>query len=153
MLNLHALGGKSMMRAAAESCAEEAEKGALLRPKLLAVTVLTSVDQRTLQEEMKVALDVEDYVTHLARLAQEAGLDGVVASPREISAIRAACGPDFLIVTPGIRSSDAPPDDQKRTLSPAEAIRAGADCLVVGRPIRAASDPVTAAQQMLQEID
>jgi orotidine-5'-phosphate decarboxylase len=151
MVNVHALGGPTMMRetvaAVNECCATEK----LERPILLAVTILTSSDQESLRA---VGIDhsVDEMVPHLARLAQQAGLDGVVASPREVPLIRRVCGNEFVIVTPGVRPAFASVDDQKRITSPAEAIAAGADYLVVGRPIAKASDSRLAATMILEEM-
>lgn len=152
MVNVHASGAAPMMRAARES-ADRAAAGGAVRPLLIGVTVLTSMDAPTLAS-VGVSASPMDQVLTLARMAQDAGLDGVVASPLETAAIRAACGPDFLIVTPGIRGGAAgdAKNDQSRTMSPAEAIRAGASYLVVGRPITAAADPRAAAQQILAEV-
>lgn len=149
MINVHAAGGRRMMEAAA---AAAAVSGRAKRPLVIGVTVLTSLDAVQLAET-GVKDSVLDHVGRLARLARASGLDGVVASPQEIAAIREACGPDFLIVTPGIRSAADRPagDDQVRTLGPAEAIAAGASYLVVGRPITAAADPLAAARQMAEE--
>jgi orotidine-5'-phosphate decarboxylase len=121
------------------------------RPRLLAVTILTSSTQETLKA-VGIEHLVEEMVVRLAKLAKESGMDGVVASPLEIQAIRAACGPDFLIVTPGVRPSFAAVDDQKRIMTPAEAVKAGADYLVIGRPIAKAADPVQAAGLIVDEI-
>jgi orotidine-5'-phosphate decarboxylase len=118
---------------------------------LLAVTLLTSSDEATLRE-VGIEHPVEDMVVGLARLAKEAGMDGVVASPQEIEAIRRACGPDFVIVTPGVRPSFAAADDQKRIATPGQAIAAGADYLVVGRPIAKAEDPVAAVGLIVREM-
>jgi orotidine-5'-phosphate decarboxylase len=117
---------------------------------VIGVTLLTSLDQTQLRET-GVTAGVMDHVVHLATLARQSGLDGVVASPQEITAIRHACGPDFLIVTPGIRPQ-AVSDDQARTMGPADAVAAGASYLVIGRPITAAPDPRTAAQQIAASI-
>lgn len=152
MVNVHASGGRTMMQAAAESAAMAARTHRRQRPLVIGVTVLTSLDQRQLHET-GIDHPLLDHVVQLARLAQDSGLDGVVASPHEIVAIRAACGPDFLIVTPGIRpDSDQPADDQVRTMGPREAVEAGASFLVVGRPITAAADPRAAAEQMAADI-
>jgi orotidine-5'-phosphate decarboxylase len=148
LANLHALGGFEMMETAASAVRREFGDD---RPRLLAVTILTSSTAETLR---RVGIDhpVEEMVVRLARLAREAGMDGVVASPREIGLIRQACGPDFLIVTPGVRPSFASLDDQKRVMTPADAVREGADYLVVGRPIAKADDPVLAAEMIVDEI-
>lgn len=149
LANLHALGGAEMMEKASQAVRKEfSEKE---RPRLLAVTILTSSTQETLKA---VGIDhpLDQMVVRLAKLAKESGMDGVVASPLEIQAIRAACGPDFLIVTPGVRPSFAAVDDQKRIMTPAEAVKAGADYLVIGRPIAKAADPVKAAELIVDEI-
>ncbi len=148
MMNVHAAGGPAMM-AAAKAAADTAAAGGHARPVVIAVTVLTSMDEATLRA---VGVDTSplEQVVHLARMAQDAGLDGVVASPLETAAIRAACGPDFLIVTPGIRGGAAgdAKNDQSRTMTPDEAMRAGASYLVVGRPITAAAEPRVAAGEI-----
>jgi len=148
LTNLHALGGAEMMETAAAAVRKEYGDE---RPRLLAVTILTSSTAETLKG---VGIDhsVEQMVVRLAKLAQDAGMDGVVASPMEIELIRAACGPDFLIVTPGVRPFFAAADDQKRIMTPAEAIGAGADYLVIGRPIAKAPDPAVAAELIADEI-
>lgn len=152
MLNVHALGGAEMMRTAAGEVREYCAAAGIPRPQLLAVTILTSATAATLRE---VGIDrpVEEMVPRLAGLAQTAGFDGVVASPREIALIRAACGDDFAIVTPGVRPVFASQDDQQRVTTPAAAIAAGATALVVGRPISAAADPLAAAGKILEEIE
>ena len=153
MINVHASGGVPMMQAAAKAATETAARLGQAKPLVIAVTVLTSMDQDTLRAG-GVERPLFDQVVALARMAQQAGLDGVVASPQETAAIRAACGPDFAIVTPGIRgaSAGAQKDDQSRTMGPGEAVRAGASYLVVGRPIIAAADPRHAAQGIVEEI-
>ena len=153
MINVHASGGVPMMQAAAQSATETAARLGRAKPLVIAVTVLTSMDQDTLRAG-GVERPLFDQVVALARMAQQAGLDGVVASPQETAAIRAACGPDFAIVTPGIRGASAgvEKNDQARTMGPGEAVRAGANYLVVGRPIIAAADPRRAAQDIVEEI-
>lgn len=148
LVNLHALGGAEMMGEAVKRV-----KGTYgdRRPKLLAVTILTSSTAATLRQ-VGITDPVDQMVVRLASLAQEAGMDGVVASPQEIPLIRTACGPDFLIVTPGVRPTFAAADDQKRIMTPGEAVRSGADYLVIGRPIAQAADPVVAAQLIADEI-
>ena len=146
MVNVHATGGTAMMRAARDAAHETAARRNAPAPLVIAVTVLTSMNQAALRD-VGVVIDLRDQVLRLAELTREAGLDGVVASPRETRDIRARCGSDFAIVTPGIRGGSAADakDDQERTMSPADALAAGASYLVVGRPIIAAADPIAAA--------
>jgi orotidine-5'-phosphate decarboxylase len=153
MLNLHASGGTEMMRETADRCRQTAEKMNRPKPILLAVTVLTSLDEKNLQE-VGLQGPVSDRVVVLADLARQAGIDGVVASPREIEAIRRKCGRQFVIVTPGIRPAfvEAGKDDQKRVLTAKEAVSAGADYIVVGRPVRLAPDPAAAMDKVIAEI-
>jgi orotidine-5'-phosphate decarboxylase len=151
MLNVHASGGLAALRAAAEAATAAAAEFALPRPLVLGVTVLTSLDRRALEVEVGVHGTVEAHVLHLAGHARDAGLDGCVASPKEISPLRLALGRRWVIVTPGIRPAERD-DDQARTATPEAAARAGADYLVVGRPITAAPDPVAAAQAIVAEI-
>lgn len=146
LVNVHASGGLEMMRAAAASVA-----GMLRRPRLLAVTILTSLDAAALRK-IGLAGPPARRVVALARLAQRAGLDGVVCSAHELRAIRRACGPKFLTVVPGIRPTAAARGDQARVATPAEALRDGADYLVIGRPITAARDPRRAAEEILKEM-
>lgn len=148
MVNVHASGGSAMMRAAAESARQAAAASGRARPLVIGVTVLTSMNDEALAE-VGVSRPMLEQVVHLARLAKTSGLDGVVASPQETPAIRKACGPDFQIVTPGIRPADQQgKDDQVRTLTPAEAMSAGASYLVIGRPITAAPNPREAAEKI-----
>ncbi len=151
MFNVHASGGSAMMRAAVQAAADGARSAGLAKPLVIAVTVLTSIDAETLQTELGVSGDLPAHVVRLARLAQDSGCDGVVASPHEIGALRAACGPEFQLIIPGVRPAGAELGDQKRVMTPGEAMRAGADFLVVGRPITAATDPVAAARQINAE--
>ena len=146
MLTLHTSGGLAMMRAARDAVADRKK-----RPALLGVTILTSMDAATLRR-VGLSGTPATRVLALARLAKEAGLDGVIASAHEAKAIRRACGPRFLIVVPGIRPAATGADDQARVATPAEAIRAGANYLVVGRPITGADDPAAAAQAIANEI-
>ena len=147
-VDMHALGGAEMMQAAAS--AVQKEFGAQ-RPQLLAITILTSSTTETLRQ-IGINYPLDQMVVRFARLAKESGMDGVVASPLEIGLIREACGPEFLIVTPGVRPSFAAADDQKRFMTPAEAVKAGADYLVIGRPIAKAANPAEAAQLIVDEI-
>jgi len=154
LVNVHALGGTAMLEAATQAISAGVPMGAD-RPRLLAVTVLTSMDHKAMRE-VGISGRPKDRVVKLARLSQKAGVDGVVASVQEARAIRKACGREFLIVTPGVRPKDniglGKPDDQARAATPREAIRAGADFIVVGRPISAAPDPRAAVQSIVEEI-
>jgi orotidine-5'-phosphate decarboxylase len=147
LITLHTTGGVEMMRAA-----RQAAGNGDARPLLLGVTILTSLDSAALAP-VGIKGPAEERVIELAKLAQASGLDGVVASAHDIAAIRAACGPELKIVVPGIRPAAADIGDQARVATPAEAVRAGADYLVVGRPITAAGDPVSAAKKIREEID
>lgn len=148
MLNVHASGGPAMLASAAKAASATGVSG---RTLVLGVTVLTSLEEKDLQATFGTVRTLRQQVLHLAREAKAAGLDGVVASPHEIADIRQACGPGFLIVTPGVRPAGAERGDQRRVMTPGEAIRAGADYVVVGRPILAAKDPVEAAQRIGEE--
>ncbi len=152
ILNVHASGGRRMMEAAREGAEEGAGRIGSPRPLVVAVTVLTSLGDNDLGE-MGVTGGAEEAVLRLARLARAAGLDGVVASPREIAALRRELGRDFVIVTPGIRPASAAMGGQVRVATPAAAVRAGADFLVVGRPITEAGDPVATADSIVAEIE
>ena len=148
MMNVHASGGAAMLKAAAQAVAASPVGE---RPLILAVTVLTSLSETDIKTTLGTTRTVPQQVEHLARETQAAGLDGVVASPHEIGLIRKACGPDFLIVTPGVRPADGAINDQHRVMTPGEAVAAGADFVVVGRPILAAADPVEAARRIAAE--
>jgi orotidine-5'-phosphate decarboxylase len=147
--NLHALGGYEMMAATMAALDKEFKGG--VRTKVLAVTILTSSTEETLRS-IGIEHSVKDMVVRLAKLARSAGVDGVVASPQEVKLIREACGPEFLIVTPGVRPVFASTDDQKRIMTPAAAVAEGADYLVIGRPISAAADPAEATDMIVAEI-
>lgn len=151
MFNLHATGGKEMLVRASSEVREYCEKESLRPPKILAVTILTSLNKE-LASEVGFSGEILDLVKKLSALAREAGLDGVVCSPKEIEVVRAECGGDFLIVTPGIRPLFASADDQKRITTPREALDAGADYLVIGRPITKASSPEEAVEAIISEI-
>jgi len=151
IVNCHASGGRDMMRAFGEAGRAGAAKAGRPVPRLIAVTVLTSLDGPALGE-IGFSGAPRDAAVRLAALAQDSGLDGVVCSPEEIAAIRAACGEDFLLVVPGVRPTGEERGDQRRVATPAEAIRAGADLLVVGRPITSAADPAAAAREIVREI-
>jgi orotidine-5'-phosphate decarboxylase len=148
MINVHATGGAAMMRAAVAA----AHETTLFPPLVIAVTVLTSISPEALANELGVSETLQDHVVRLARLAQECGCDGVVASPHEIAAIRAACGRDFLIVTPGVRPRGTDHGDQKRVMTPEEAVTAGADHIVVGRAITASLDPLGVTRMIRESL-
>jgi orotidine-5'-phosphate decarboxylase len=146
IFNVHAAGGEAMLRAAVEAAAKIKP-----RPRVIGVTVLTSLETADLAATGVNGTPM-DQVVRLARLARQCGLDGVVCSPQEIAAVREACGAKFLIVTPGIRPKGADHADQRRTMTPVEALRAGADILVIGRPITGAPDPAAAARAIAEEL-
>ncbi|WP_282604445.1 orotidine-5'-phosphate decarboxylase [Pelagibius sp. Alg239-R121] len=151
ILNVHASGGRAMMTAAAQAAQEEAAALAVPKPLVIAVTVLTSLDDEDL-----VAVGQQGpasaQVERLAALTQDCGLDGVVCSPREIAVLRAACGPDFKLIVPGIRPTWSVAGDQKRIMTPSEAVSIGADYIVIGRPITSAEDPAEAADRIAMEL-
>jgi orotidine-5'-phosphate decarboxylase len=151
MFDLHALGGSEMMRKTVEASRATAKEFNIPKPLILAITILTSMDEDSLKE-VGIRGPLLEEVGQLALLAMKAGVDGVVASPQEIGIIRQKCGEKFLIVTPGIRLPSDKKDDQKRTLSPKEAISAGANYLVIGRPIKEAKDPLAAVQRIVEDI-
>jgi orotidine-5'-phosphate decarboxylase len=151
MLNVHTSGGAAMMSAAALAVKNKALTLGIEPPKLIGVTVLTSIND-TEWKTLGYDVDLSKQVVHLAKLAQRSGLDGVVASPQEAEKIRQACGDDFIIVTPGIRPSGASLNDQSRIATPAGALANGAHQLVIGRPITAVDNPRQAAQAILQEM-
>ena len=146
IIDVHASGGATMMRAAADAAAS-----VQTRPKVIAVTVLTSLEAADLAA-MGISGSPLDQVVCLAKLAKESGIDGVVCSPLEIEAVRAACGPDFLIVTPGVRPAGGSLDDQRRVMTPQRALAAGADLLVIGRPITGAADPAASARDIAADL-
>ena len=152
MINMHAAGGIEMMQAARIRAENVAKDRNITKPILLGVTILTSIDEEGFQSQFGSERQLSEQVVYLAQQAKEAGLDGVVASPLEIEPIRKACGDDFVIVTPGIRPRWAEIGDQKRITTPAEAIRRGADFIVVGRPIIEDDDPIEAAERILDEM-
>lgn len=152
IFNVHSLGGFDMMKAAAEAAKETAEKHSLPAPTVLAVTILTSMDERSMRKELKITRSLQREVTHLARLAHRAGMHGVVASPQEIKMLRRSVRGEFVVLTPGVRPAWADKDDQKRVMTPGEAVKAGADYIVVGRPVLRASDRKAAVMKILEEI-
>ena len=154
MFNVHAAGGREMMRQVVEEVEDEAKKLAVAAPLSLAVTVLTSISQEELEEEIGVkGTKLKDLVVKWAVMAKECGISGVVSSPQEVEAIRAACGPEFKIVTPGIRPAWSEKNDQKRITTPSQALQMGADFMVIGRPITQAENPVEAALNIIGELE
>ncbi|MBN2654772.1 MAG: orotidine-5'-phosphate decarboxylase [Nitrospirae bacterium] len=142
MFNVHTSGGLQMMKRCCDTVSEFCDKQGLVKPKMIGVTVLTSISSDMLKNELRVNHTIKTQVKHLAGVAKQAGMDGVVASPQEISLIKDSQGDDFLVVTPGIRPSWVLPDDQMRTATPKQALRDGADYIVMGRGILAQEDPV-----------
>jgi len=153
MFNVHAQGGSEMIAAASKAAHEAAEAAKVTPPILLAVTVLTSISQEILGKDFGETRNVESLVTDYAALAQQSGADGVVASAKEVESIRARCGKDFVIVTPGIRPEWASSDDQKRIVTPRKAVEMGTDYIVVGRPITRANDRKDAARRIAEELN
>jgi orotidine-5'-phosphate decarboxylase len=152
MFNVHASGSLEMMRLTVKEVERVSRQQKLRRPIMLGVTVLTSLGQEDLQR-LGVEHKIADQVVRLALLTKEAGMDGVVASPHEVADIRQACGQRFVIVTPGIRPADSQRNDQQRVMTPADAVRAGVDYIVVGRPILEAKNPIMAAREIVAEMD
>lgn len=152
LITIHATAGRKALQAAQTAVQEGAEAAGYPPPKLIAITVLTSLNSRDLAFDLKIPLELPEYALQMALLAKESGLDGAVCSPQEVSQLRQICGDEFLFVCPGVRPKWAEAGDQKRTLTPAEAIKAGADYLVIGRPITSAPDPVAAFERICNEI-
>jgi orotidine-5'-phosphate decarboxylase len=152
MVNVHAFGGLRMMQAAVKAAEESANNAGIAKPLMIAVTVLTSISEEELRDEIGCNRSANQQAVALAQLAREAGMDGVVTSAHEISAIKEACGKEFLTVVPGIRLANNVADDQRRIATPASAIRAGADFLVVGRPVTEAANPLMVCQQIREEM-
>lgn len=152
LLTIHAAAGKDALSLAQTALQEGAKSAGVSPPKLIAITLLTSISSRQLAFDLKIPLELPEYALQMALLAQEAGLDGAVCSPQEVEQLRQTCGDDFLLVCPGVRPSWAEKGDQTRSLTPAQAIQAGADYLVIGRPITAASDPQLAWQRICDEL-
>lgn len=152
LLTLHATAGQAALQAAVTAAAAGSAEADVLPPKLLAITVLTSLSARSLAFELKIPLELPEYALHMALLAQESGLAGAVCSPQEVEQLRQACGDDFLLVCPGVRPVWAEAGDQKRIVTPAAALKSGADYLVIGRPITAAADPVAAFDRICDEL-
>lgn len=152
LITVHAAAGRDALKAAQTAVHDQAVQIGYTPPKLIAITLLTSLDARSLAFDLKVPLELSDYVLQMALLAQESGLSGVVCSPQEASQLRTICGDEFLLVCPGVRPSWAASGDQRRSLTPAQAVKAGADYLVIGRPITAAQDPLAAFQRICEEL-
>ncbi len=152
MFTLHASGGFKMMQTCAEAAKNTAAEKGIEKPLAVAVTVLTSISQEEFQEEIGIQRPIAEQVVYWAKMAQRAGLDGVVASPKELAPIREACGQDFVIVTPGIRPAWAAVNDQSRIMTPRQAVEAGASYLVIGRPITSHQDPAEAAKRIGDEM-
>ncbi len=152
MVNVHAQGGIEMMKTAADSMREECARRGVKAPLVIAVTLLTSLDEKYLEKYNIGFSSSADYVLHLAKTVQEAGLDGVVSSAKETGIIKTDLGADFITVTPGIRPLDSSADDQKRVVTPADAKKLGTDYIVVGRPITKAEDPYLAAVRISEEM-
>jgi orotidine-5'-phosphate decarboxylase len=153
IFNVHIAGGMEMMRDAAEATKSRAAELGMKKPIILGVTVLTSIDESMFRHVLNTNVSLQDQIVHMAKLARSAGLDGVVASPQEIELIRNACGSDFVILTPGVRPEWASKDDQKRTMTPSQAVAVGADYVVIGRPIRQSLDPADALKRVFQELE
>ncbi|NET09147.1 MAG: orotidine-5'-phosphate decarboxylase [Merismopedia sp. SIO2A8] len=152
LLTVHGTAGREALRCAQEETRAEAIAHGYPVPKLLAITVLTSLTSRSLAFDLKVSVELAEYAMHLALLAQDAGIPGAVCSPQEASELRRVCGKDFILVCPGVRPTWAEKGDQRRSLTPSEALKAGADYLVIGRPITTAPDPAAAWEQICEEI-
>ncbi|NET30614.1 MAG: orotidine-5'-phosphate decarboxylase [Cyanothece sp. SIO1E1] len=153
LLTVHATAGAAALKAVQTAVEAEAIATACLPPRLIAVTLLTSLNSRTLAFELKIPLELPEYILQMALLAKDAGLSGAVCSPQEADSLKRVCGNDFLLVCPGVRPRWAEPGDQRRALTPAQAVKAGADYLVIGRPITAALDPAAALQRICDELN
>jgi len=152
-VTVHASGGAAMLRAAVEAAHATADQEGRKRPRVMAVTVLTSLNPTMLRDELQVSAGLQDHVAHMACLAHECGCDGVIVSPQEIHVVRrTVLDPNFLVITPGVRPAGSDVGDQSRVMTPGEAVGRGADYLVIGRPITADPDPIGAAQRIAAEI-
>jgi orotidine-5'-phosphate decarboxylase len=153
LLTIHATCGTDALKAAAEAVQVGAEKAGTKPPQLIAITLLTSISARQLAFDLKIPLELPEFALEMALLAQNSGLNGAVCSPQEVRQLRASCENDFVLVCPGVRPTWAEKGDQKRSLTPSQAITAGADYLVIGRPITAAAQPELAWNQIVQELE
>jgi orotidine-5'-phosphate decarboxylase len=152
LITVHATAGSTALQQAQAAANEAANEAGFSPPKLLGITVLTSLSSRSLAFELKIPLELPEYALHMALLAKESGLAGAVCSPQEIEQLRRTCGDDFLLVCPGVRPTWSETGDQRRTMTPLAALQAGADYLVIGRPITAAADPVAAFSRICDEL-
>ncbi|MFN6572050.1 orotidine-5'-phosphate decarboxylase [Dendronalium sp. ChiSLP03b] len=152
LLTIHATAGRDALKAATEAVQVGASQTGVEPPKLIAITLLTSISSRQLAFDLKIPLELPEYILEMALMAQEVGLDGAVCSPQEVLQLRQTCGNDFLLVCPGVRPTWADKVDQKRSLTPVQAIQAGADYLVIGRPITAAAEPNLAWKRISEEL-
>ncbi|NJM73399.1 MAG: orotidine-5'-phosphate decarboxylase [Scytonema sp. RU_4_4] len=152
LLTIHATSGIEALKAAAEAVQIGATDAGVKPPKLIAITLLTSLSSRQLAFELKIPLELPEYALEMALMAQEAGLDGAVCSPQEVAQLRQTCGDDFLLVCPGVRPTWSEKGDQARSLTPTQAFKAGANYLVIGRPITAAADPELAWKRICEEL-
>jgi orotidine-5'-phosphate decarboxylase len=152
LLTLHATAGRNALKAACAAAIEGSQAAGCPPAKLIAVTLLTSLTSQDLAFDLKIPLELPEYALHMALLAQETGLSGAVCSPQEVEQLRQTCGDDFLLVCPGVRPKWAEAGDQRRAMTPSDAIKAGADYLVIGRPITAATDPVAAWDRICEEL-
>jgi orotidine-5'-phosphate decarboxylase len=153
LLTIHVTCGRDCLRGAMDALFQGAATSGTAPPKLIAITLLTSISARDLAFDLKIPLELPEFALQMALLAENAGLDGVVCSPQEVAQLRESCRPDFLLVCPGVRPVWANKDDQKRSLSPVQALQSGADYLVIGRPITAAVDPLSAWEKICEELD
>ncbi len=152
LITVHATAGRSALTAVSIAAVEGSQKAGCQPPQLIAVTLLTSLTSRDLAFDLKIPVELPEYALQMALLAQETGLNGAVCSPQEVAQLRQVCGDDFLLVCPGVRPSWSQAGDQKRSMTPAEALKAGADYLVIGRPITAAPEPVAAWERICGEL-
>ena len=152
LITIHATAGRLALQSASMAAVEGSKKAGCPSPKLIAITLLTSLTSRDLAFDLKIPIELAEYALQMALLAQESGLNGAVCSPQEVSQLRSVCGDDFLLVCPGIRPTWAQANDQKRSMTPSDAIKVGADYLVIGRPITAAPDPVAAWEKVCEEL-
>ena len=152
MLTVHAVNGSIGLRRAQDAAQNAAAIAGLIPPNIIAVTLLTSISEDILTQELHSTLNVADYTVAMAKLAQQSGLSGIVCSPQEARSLRSVCGEDFLLICPGVRPVGSDQGDQQRTMTPKDAIEAGASYLVIGRPITAAADPAAAFEKIVNDL-